>query len=505
MTTHIIIFPILIQLCIALLLLFLWSKPNVQRMVSIIGSTLSLVIAIFLFRSIWTGGIQSMQLGNWSAPFGISLVADTLSVTMVLLTNIVALAVSIYSSSNIVASRVKFGYFAIFHFMIMGLSGAFLTGDLFNLYVWFEVVLISSFVLLTIGGKRIQIEGAVKYFTLNLLASVIFLTGIGLLYGLTGSLNLAELATIIPYIEAPELLTTIALIFFIGFGVKAGVFPLYFWLPAAYHTPPAAISALFGGLLTKLGVYAIIRVFTLVFPMTVLTHDLITTVGILTIVFGGLGAYLQKDLIRTFAYFIICHIGFMVVGIGMKSELALSGSVFYMFHDIIVKTTLFMIAGVVLKINGTTNLDKTGGLMQSHPRLSVLFAISLFTLVGIPPLSGFWPKLSLLQASLYTANFAVLGAIIFGSFITLVVIARVWNNVFARKSFKAPPLKDFRYFTDYTMREKITLISPIALLVLVSLYIGLGAEHISTLAQRIANELIYIQPYCEAVLTNSGM
>lgn len=503
MTHHFIIYPILIQFAIALLLLFLWSKPNMQRKISIAGSIVSFMIALILFRHIWINGIQTLQMGNWSAPFGISLVADTFSVTMVLLANIVALAVSVYSSVNIVASRVKFGYFAILHFMIMGLSGAFLTGDLFNLYVWFEVILISSFVLLTIGGRKMQIEGAVKYFTLNLLASIIFLTGIGLLYGLTGSLNMAELAQIIPTLEDPELLTTIAIIFFIGFGVKAGVFPLYFWLPAAYHTPPAAVSALFGGLLTKLGVYAIIRVFTLIFPMTIFTHDLIMMVGVLTIIAGGIGAYLQKDLIKTFSYFIICHIGFMVVGIGMKSELAIAGAIFYMMHDIIVKTNLFMIGGVVHRMNGTTNLDKTGGIMNAHPRIAILMALALFTLVGIPPLSGFWPKLSLIQASLFTANYAVLGAILFGSFITLIVIARIWNNVFARKEQTRQELKEFRYFSSFSKKEKITLIAPIAFLVMISLYLGLGAEHITQLVNRISMELMNIQPYCDAVLNTS--
>jgi multicomponent Na+:H+ antiporter subunit D len=500
MQAQLLAYPILLQAIVAIILLFLWNRPTLQRKVSIIGNSISLIVGVILFQFIWTNGIQTLQMGNWSAPFGISLVGDTLAVTMVLLTNIVALAVSIYSSVNIVASRVKFGYFAILHFMIMGLFGAFLTGDLFNLYVWFEVIIISSFVLLTIGGKKIQIEGAVKYFTLNMLASIIFLTGIGLLYGLTGSLNMAELATILPTIEDNGLITIISLIFLVGFGVKSGVFPLYFWLPAAYHTPPAAVSALFGGLLTKLGVYAIIRVFTLIFPMTTVTHDLIMAIGVLTIVAGGIGAFIQRDLIKVFSYFIICHIGFMIAGVGMKSELALTGAVFYMFHDIIVKSNLFMIGGVIHRINGTTDLSKTGGVLLNYPRLSILFAIALFSLVGIPPLSGFWPKLSLIQASFHTANYWVFGAILFGSFITLVVIAKVWNNVFARNEFKRSSLKQFKYFSDYTQLDKATLIIPIILLTLISLYIGLGAEHIQTLANRIAIELGDASGYCEAVL-----
>jgi multicomponent Na+:H+ antiporter subunit D len=170
MYSQLVILPILFQALIAVVLLFLWSKPKTQRIVSVIGSGVGVVISVLLFSQVWNNGIQTIQLGNWEPPFGISLVADTFAVVLVLLTSIVGFAVSIYSSTNVVSSRVKFGYYAMFHFLILGLTGAFLTGDIFNLYVWFEVIIISSFVLLTIGGRKAQIEGAMKYFTLNMLA-----------------------------------------------------------------------------------------------------------------------------------------------------------------------------------------------------------------------------------------------------------------------------------------------------------------------------------------------
>ena len=207
MNEHLTIYPIIVHLLIAILLLFFWMKPKTQRYISIFGSAIGIVISILLFQRVWGEGIQSIQLGNWEAPFGISMVADTLAVSLILLTNIVAFALSIFSTENMVSSRVKFGYYAIFHFLIMGLSGGFLTGDLFNLYVWFEVIIISSFVLLTIGGRKIQIEGAVKYFTLNMISSIIFLTGIAMVYGATGSLNMAELSRIIPEIENKGLIS----------------------------------------------------------------------------------------------------------------------------------------------------------------------------------------------------------------------------------------------------------------------------------------------------------
>ena len=500
MTTQIITYPILFQALLAIVLMFLWSKPKSQRIVSIIGSVVGLGISAVLFSFIWRNGTHAIQMGSWDAPFGISMVADTFSVTLVLLTHIIALAVSLFSTFGIVASRVKFGYFAIFHLMIMGLSGAFLTGDIFNLYVWFEVIIISSFVLLTIGGRKSQIEGAVKYFTLNMLASIIFLTAIAMLYGTTGTLNMARLAQVVPLIEDKGLIEIIALIFFVAFGVKAGVFPLYFWLPASYHTPPSAVSSLFGGLLTKLGVYAMIRVFTLIFPPDVFDQELIGIIAMLTILSGAIGAYVQKDIIKVFSYLIICHIGFMIAGLSMGTEIAIIGAIFYMFHDMIVKANLFLVGGIAHRITGSTKLKNMGGLLNSHPKLALLFAIPLFSLVGIPPLSGFWPKISLFGASIETENYWMLGMLIFGSFMTLVIIAKVWTQVFSKSLPKQPKLKEFKYFSDFSRKAQITLIFPIILLSIVSLYIGFSAETIQVLVERIAFELSNTRTYIETVI-----
>ena len=169
----------------------------------------------------------------------------------------------------------------------MGLTGAFLTGDIFNLYVWFEIIIISSFVLITLGGEKAQIEGAVKYFTLNILASIIFLTAIAVLYGLAGSLNMADLSVLVPKLENRGLVEVAAILFLVGFGIKSAVFPLYFWLPASYHTPPSAVSAIFGGLLTKVGVYALIRIFSLIFTNDVFLGQILLVIAILTLFSGG--------------------------------------------------------------------------------------------------------------------------------------------------------------------------------------------------------------------------
>src|SRR5690554_5195768 len=435
MSEHLTIYPIIVHLLTAILLLLSWMNPKVQRYISIIGSIVGIIVGGLLFSQVWTEGIQSVQLGNWKAPFGITMVADTFAVTLIVLTNIVALAVSIISTRNMVSSRLKFGYYAIFHCLIMGLSGAFSTGDLFSLYVWFEVIIISSFVLLTIGGRNIQIEGAVKYFTLNMLSSIIFLTGI----------------------------------------------------------------ALFAGLLTKVGIYAMIRVFTLIFPLGEINQMILMVVAGFTIFFGGIGALVQMDIQRIFSYLIICHIGFMVGGLSLFTEVAIVGAVMYMFHDIIVKATLFLIGGVMYRIFGSTRLYDMGGLMDNYPRLSFLFVIPMFALVGVPPLSGFWPKVSLFMASYTQGEMFLLIMFIFASLITLVIIAKIWNSTFSKKPVEREKRKAFKYFEKFSFAEKAAYIVPIIILVGVTLYYSFFAEHFQVISERIGKELMNTEHYYNAV------
>lgn len=500
MIQHLIIWPILFQLLMAILLLMLWNQAKIQRVVSILGSIVALGISIFLFHRVWSEGMLTMQAGNWKAPFGITMVADTFAATLVVLTAFVSLAVSIYSFSAIVSKRVRFGYYAIMHFLLMGLNGAFLTGDIFNLYVWFEIIIISSFVLLTIGGEKLQIEGAVKYFTMNMLASIIFLTAIAVLYGLTGSLNMADLARNLDLVENRGLVSVCALIFFTGFGIKSAVFPLYFWLPSSYHTPPAAVSAIFGGLLTKVGVYAMIRTFTLVFTRDPFMDQLILGVGAATIISGGLGALKQDNIRKVFSYLIICHIGFMVAGLGMFTTLALAGVVYYMMHDILVKANLFLMSGLLMRITGTLSLEKMGGIMKRFPALSLLMAIPLFSLVGIPPLSGFWPKISLLKAAGTDGYYGTLAVILLGSFLTLVVIARVWASVYWKKEAVITEPLTVKPYANMQPHERAILIIPICLLAAGTLYLGFFPEQIQQLVTRIAGELMDREGYIQQVL-----
>ncbi len=500
MTINLIILPVIFQLLLAIILLFFWKRILAQKIISITGSVIAVFIAVILFSKVYENGILTMQGGNWKAPIGISFVADTFSATMVLLASLSAAAVVVFSSVTIKKARMKFGYFPSFHFLIMGLNGAFLTGDIFNLYVWFEVIIISSFVFITLGGKKSQIEGAVKYFTLNFLASMIFLTAIAVLYGLAGSLNMADLSGKIQTIKNQGLVQVTAVLFLVGFGIKSAIFPLYFWLPDSYHTPQAAISSIFAGLLTKVGIYALLRVFSLIFIPDEFMKTLIVILGGLTLISGGLGALVQTNMRKLFSYMIVCHIGYMIGGLGMFTAAALTATIFYLIHDIIIKTNLFLVGGLVYKINGELNMKRMGGIYGQYPLLALMIAIPLFSLIGVPPLSGFWPKINLMRESFATANYYFLGCVIFGSFITLFVITRFWSEAFWKKAENLVRKPYVRYYDQMTGTEKVMLIVPILFLSLITLYIGLGAENIFQLSMRIASELVDTKPYVEAVL-----
>ncbi|MDA0700054.1 MAG: proton-conducting transporter membrane subunit, partial [bacterium] len=390
--------PVVLPLLSASLLFVLRGHIGAQRILSTASTAIGVTLATVLLMQVSRGGIQVAQLGAWPAPFGISFVADHLSAIMVVISGIMGCAVAVYALRDIDAARERLGYHPVFQVLLAGINGAFLTGDLFNLYVWFEVLLISSFVLLTLGNRREQLEGGVKYVAVNLVSSLLFLAATGLLYGVTGTLNLADLAVKVP-LAPPGLVVAIAMLFLVAFGIKAAVFPLFFWLPASYHTPPVAVSAIFAAMLTKVGVYALIRMFTLVFVGDVgTTHTILLWISALTMLTGVLGAAAQSEFRKILSFLIISHIGYMVLGLALYTPLGLVGSVFYLVHHIIVKGNLFLVAGLARFSGGSFELDRLGGLYRDRPMLAVLFLVPAFSLAGFPPLSGFWAKLVVIQA-----------------------------------------------------------------------------------------------------------
>ncbi len=487
--------PIILPFFTAVLA-FLFRRGAEGKWISVIGSALTLVAGIFLLADVLTNGPQAAQMGNWPAPFGITLVADTLSAIMVVITGITALAVSIYAVSDVTRNMEELGYHALFQVLIAGVVGAFLTGDLFNLYVWFEVMLISSFGLLVLGGKRVQLDAGIKYVTLNLISTILFLSGIGLLYGTTGTLNLADLHYAVQDAD-PGLITVIATMFMVGFGVKAAVFPLFFWLPASYHTPSFAVSAVFAGLLTKVGVYALMRMFTLVFTQDVgFTHTLLLWVAVLTMVTGVLGAAAQTDFRRILSFHIVSQIGYMVLGLALLTPLAVMGAVFYLVHHIVVKANLFLVAGVANRIAGGTEIEHIGGLYKGAPFLAFLFLIPAFSLAGFPPLSGFWAKYVLVKASLDLELWLVAFAALAVGLMTIYSMTKIWGRAF----WKPHPNGTVPTLASLPSGERMALLLPIIGLAIITIIVGLFPEPFVQVATLAANELLDPTPYLTAVL-----
>jgi multicomponent Na+:H+ antiporter subunit D len=487
--------PILVPLTTAALAFAAWRSPRVQAVLSLAGGAGLLASTVALVVAVHRRGILSVQAGDWPAPVGITLVADGLGSLMALLAGIIGVAVLVASLDDVDRGRKAYGYHPLVHVLLAGVCGAFLTGDLFNLYVWFEVLLIASFVLLTLGGRREQVKGGLHYVALNLISSALFLAGAGLLYGLAGTLNLADLSVRLARAEDPGLVTTAALLFFAAFGIKAAVFPVFFWLPASYHTPPAAVSALFAGLLTKVGVYALFRVFTLLFRQDVpFTHGLIVAVAAATMVSGVLGAASQAHVRRILAFHIVSQIGYMLLGLGLFVPLALAGGIFYVAHHILVKTNLFLLGGVIGRLGGTEELPRAGGLWARRPLLGLLFLVPALSLAGIPPLSGFHAKLLLVRAGLEEGRWVIVGVALAVSLLTLYSMTKIWNEVFAKARPAGIPAAPIG-------RGALALrLAPSVALAGLTLLVGLAPGLLFALAQRAAEQLLDPRAYVAAVL-----
>src|SRR6188472_3067931 len=378
------VLPILVPLSTAAVLMLAPKRPLPQRWISLAGAVLQLASALLVFTRVNAAGVQVLQISSWPAPFGITLVADLLAAILVIAVGVVGTAISVVAFSGVDPRREAFGYHPLLHILLMGVAGAFLTGDFFNLYVWFEVMLVASFVLMALNRTRAQMEAAFKYVTINLIASSIFLTALGLLYGATGTLNMAELARVWPTISTPGVDTVLAVLFLVAFSTKAGLFPLFFWLPASYHTPPAAVGAVFAGLLTKVGVYALIRVFTLLFhgAPKALFVLLLAQAGC-TMVVGLIGALAQRDFRRVLSFNLIGHLGYTTVGLALMTQAAMAASILYIFHHIFVITNLYLVSGIFLRLRRTTAFDMLGSLYRDYPGVAVIAMIPIFSIAGV--------------------------------------------------------------------------------------------------------------------------
>lgn len=511
---QLILLPVIVPLLGAGICLVFGRSASAQRAVSVVALTIVVATAATLLVQADRHGPQSVHVGGWPSDIGIALVADRLSALLLLVSTVVTLCVLIYSLGQGVAEYGRDTALSVFHptFLVLsaGVSNAFLAGDLFNLFVGFEILLSASFVLITLGGTGARVRAGTTYIVVSLLSSALFLIAIACVYGATGTVNLAELSLRIA--DLPDGISLVLqLLLLTAFSIKAAVFPLSAWLPDSYPTAPAPVTAVFAGLLTKVGIYAIIRIQTLLFPDSPLT-GLLLWAALLTMVIGILGAVAQSDIKRMLSFTLVSHIGYMLFGIALGSQLGLAGAIFYVIHHITVQTTLFLVAGLIELRSGTTALDRLGGLAGAAPVLSILFFVPAMNLSGIPPFSGFLGKLALVQAGIDQANwlaYTVVAGAIATSLLTLYAIAKTWNRAFwqpapdtamdAAHSSRGAMHRDEAVAVT-TLRIPAGMGLPTAALVGVSLVLTFAAGPLFALAIRTADELLQRSPYITAVL-----
>ncbi|XAL99975.1 proton-conducting transporter membrane subunit [Phycisphaeraceae bacterium D3-23] len=523
MNPNLIILLCVIPLVAGVLNVFLINRRTASRIVGIASyvAVLGLALRFLLYTAPLDGAASILvsQMGDWQAPFGITIVFDSLSGLLIAAAATVALCSYIHSFSSLDPAVERRYYHPLMQMLLFGVNMSFLTGDLFNLFVAFEVMLMSSYALLVIGTGLKQMRQAYKYILLNVLASTVFLMAAGMVYGMFGTLNIADLARIVAEIEAdpmrslPAGFTALSVMFLLVFGLKGAFFPLWFWLPDTYYTIPIAVAGLFGGLLTKVGVYTVARLFPLIFASDgtgslidgVYTGGMSQTIQVILIVAAAftmflavLGAVSQHEVRRILSIHVISQVGYMVFGIAVMSGNALAGCAFYMVQHMVVKCALFLCCGVMEKHAGSDDLDKLGGLLKRDWKLGVLFFIAAMSLVGLPPLSGFFGKMVIIREGFSEGQWylAVVG-LVTGA-LTLLSMLKIWSYGYWNPS----PQDGYPAKTEPARVRSGNRAAylGIAMLVAAALFLGFGAEQVYTVAFKAGDQLQNPKAYVTAVL-----
>ena len=473
-----------------------------QRYLALAAYLACFGIALVLLFVTLQGQRVVFQMGLWPAPFGITLYCDALSAIMLTMTSLLALLILPFAAATLDNQRARLGFYPMALLLLMGVNGAFVTGDLFNLYVFYEVTLMASFVLVTLGGTPSQINGGIRYVVLNLMGSMMLLLAAGLTYGTLGTLNMAQIS--VRMAAAPfSVQALIGGLLFVAFASKAACFPFFFWLPSAYHTPHPAVTALFSGTLTKMGMYSFFRIFPLFFPTLLIAwQPVIMVVAGFTMVVGVLGAFAQPTIRRLLSFHIISQIGYMLMGLGVALSpspygvgFGLAMAILFLIHNQLVKTALLLGGGAVELQWGTGRLGELGGIVKKEPLLATLFFIAAFSLAGFPFTSGFIGKLGLLEVTFAVRQATIAAVSLAVSLLTTMSMIRLWQYVFWGKPHmvRTVPAR----FTRPGVRTMI--VAPIAVLVAASLAIGIFAQPVIDVVTIAAQQAIDRAAYVDAV------
>ena len=483
------VWPVVIPLAAAALTVLCRRRPAWQRGVMEAAIGLTLAASALLLARVVHGERLLMKFGGWPPPFGISFVADLLAAALCTAAGVVALAVAIFARADVRARRRRAGFDPLFLGMVAAVNGAFLTGDLFNLYVWFELMLVTALGLVTLDRRPAQIDGALRYAAMSMMGATFMLVGIGLLYGEAGTLDMAALSAALAGHPPSVTLTTSAYLLLAGLALKAGLFPLFFWLPAAYPTAPTGVAAALAGLLTKVAFYACLRVLMLVFglgtgaaPVPGLP-PLLALLAAATMLVSVLAAIAQVDLRRLLAFHVVGQVAYLMMGLALASSVGSAAAIFYTIHTMLVQTGLFLGAGAIARAGRGYDLRVVGGLIRAHPFFSALFAVLALSLSGIPPLSGFWAKALVIDAAFrgsarWAGGLAVI-ALLTG-FLTLYSMSTLWTRAFWRpRPGGERPVRPI----------PLAMVAAVALMAACTLGLGLGIEPAVRLSRAAARQL----------------
>ena len=482
--------PIVLPLVGAALSILVGRSRLAQRVIGVTILTAVVLVSAVLLLAVDGDGTIVAEAGDWPAPMGITLVADRFAATMVVVASVMLLGVLIFAIGEPGAERNHVGFQSVYLVLAAGVSASFLTGDLFNLFVAFEMTLTASYVLLTLGGRHEQVRSGMTYVVISLLASTLFVTALALLYAATGTVSMADLANRVPELT-PGVRSTFAVLLLVVFGIKAALFPLFFWLPDSYPIAPSPITAIFAGLLTKVGIYAIIRTQTLFFPADSRPGTLLLVLAAATMVVGVLGAIAQEDVKRILSFTIVSQIGYLAFGLGLFTIAGVAAAVFSMVHHIAVTTALFLASGLIERLGGSSRLTRVGGMVRQAPLLAALFLLPALAMAGIPPLSGFVSKLGLIDAGIESRQYAIVAVSLIVSLLTVLSMIRIWAAVFwnpAEERAAAPGTA--AALGRREPKRPLAMIVPTAALVTCTLAIAAAAGPIYSLSDRTARELL---------------
>jgi multicomponent Na+:H+ antiporter subunit D len=488
---------VLIPLVTAVALLPLQGRPTLQRQISIWSGVLLLGVVGWLVYLTVLGQIVVLPLGNWAPWVGIVWVVDALAAIMLALTAINSFAMLLYASGSLRGYREAKYVYPLHQFLLVGIIGSFVTGDLFNLFVMFEIMLLASFALISLGARSRQLNLTFPYVLVNLTASALFLAGVGGVYGTAGTVNMAELSRRVAAGEVPPIFWAAISLVLLVFAIKTALVPVFFWLPDSYPEAPIPMAGLFAGLLTKVGVYTLFRSVPLITGSEPGTfHAVLLVVAALTMLIGVLGALGRNNIREILSFHIVSQVGYMIFGLAIYTPLALAAGIFYIVHHIIVKSALFFAGGIAERVGGTGVLGGVRGIAKTHPWVAVGFFIPAMALAGLPPFSGFWGKFFLIVAGFQVGAWAATAIAVIVSLLTLASMMKIWNYTFwgAPEGQREPAIGHDRGMIAGTL-----------LLAGLSVAIGFLAAPLFDYSERAAAQLLAVTPYVDAVLGAGGV